>query len=228
MKPLALLSPLAMYSDFLMGLIALFFAYTLFQKRKSSPAQSHTFILSWSIAMLLLSIGVFTGGAVEGLKASYSKESLFSLKIVLAFFAGMASAVQVYGVLHIALKETFFRSLLLGVWGAITAMYVVLMFVFSTPGFKTSFIVFNTIATVLLFGKLFLQNSQRTSTSILLGASCQLIAILIFFGGWHLSSVVNSSVLFDLFLMAGLVFYYRGIMGGQLWSYQAYTPAIAA
>lgn len=216
MKLLALFSPMAMFADFFMGLIACFFAYKLLQKGKIAPPTSQTFIYSWSLAILLLAIGVFFGGIIEGIKATHTREFLRPFHILLAIFVGASTSVQVFGTMNLTLREGVWRSLLFGIGGAGFAIYTVIILVFNTVSFKVPFIILNTLGLIALFVHYFLSGNARISQAFSLGIVFQILAVMVFFGGFGLPGIIGTSLLFDLLMMIGLYFYFRGIMEEQL------------
>lgn len=216
MKLLALFSPMAMFADFFMGLIACFFAYKLLQKGKIASPASQTFIYSWSLAILLLAIGVFFGGIIEGTKESNPKEFLRPFHILLAIFVGGSASVQVFGTMHLTLREGVLRSLLFGVGGAGFAIYTVIILVFNSVSFKVPYIILNMLGLIGLFVHYFLSGNARISQAFSLGIIFQILAVFVFFGGFGLPGIIGTSLLFDLLMMIGLYFYYKGIMEEQL------------
>lgn len=168
--------------------------------------------------MLVLALSVFIGGSIVGMKAHAIEDSVRPWKVFLAVLAGGACSIQVFGTLNLTLKDSLIRSLLFGAWGGIFAIYVVFLLVFGYPRIKTPFIVWNTLVIIVLFVHHYVNSKTRISTAILLGIIFQSIAIMIFFaGGGDLLGILNKSITFDLLMMIGLYFYYRGIIGDKIW-----------
>lgn len=227
MKLLSLLDPLVMFMDFFMGIIVLLFAYQLYQKGKNSNPDSKVFVYSWSLAMLVLALGVTVGGTIEGLKAYSVGQSLTPWKLALGVFAGAACSIQVFGTMHLTLRDSLLRSLLFGAWGGIFTIYVVFLLVFSYPQIKNPFIVWNTLVIIVLFVHYYINSKNRISLEFVLGIAFQSAAILLFFAGFKLPGFLGSSILFDALMMIGLYFYYRGIMGDKIVLPSPFIPSHA-
>ncbi|MEM7656448.1 MAG: hypothetical protein AAF399_10000 [Bacteroidota bacterium] len=210
-----------MFTDFAMGIFSVVLAFSLLRYGREE-ATHRIFFQSWFWGIFSIALAVFVGGLLEGFKANWEASTILNLRIVLALLSGIATSFQVFGTLHLSLKDTPLRSLLFGVWGASIAIFVVFLFLFSSPGLKTPFTILNTVAIIALFLWYFFKGQKQMSRSILIGMGCQSMAMVIFLTNLSFGSVLSFGVMFNIFMMVGLYFYYRGITHGELWPQESH------
>lgn len=176
---------------------------------RNGPQANRIMLRYWVMAFVSLCFAGMLGAILEGMGSSMSHSEVMASRLGLASLYMAAGLFQLFAVLEVTHHGSWGKDLFMGGTGAAYLIVLVIAVLYKFPDAKMLFLTFSSTIAV---GALLLVGWERYAMFkwLIFASFLQLIGVIMYY--LHISFLgISHSLLFNLLMFAGMIFYLKGL-----------------
>lgn len=198
--------PLNSVGDLVMAIGAIVMGVWIY---RNGPQSNRVMLRYWVLAFVTLCIAGLLGAVLEGIGSSMTHSEIMNSRLGLAALYMAAGLFQLFAVLEVTHHGSWGKDLFMGGSGAAYLIIIVIALIYKFPDAKMLFLTYSStisVGAILLVGPALYAKFKW----LLLAAFIQLAGVVIYYLQFSFLGI-SYSLLFNLLMFAGMVFYLRGL-----------------